>query len=221
MRVKINGMNSMAVGMFMKYFFLVFGLIISRCLLGQSNYYVGKGGDTVFCEFKKVFPRSIRVKTEKEGTKTLSTDQVSAFTKDGVPFKAKKITNQKKNPFIFLPGDKEDRKYLYSDPNLVMISGKGITFFELEEFGGVSQYGRSITVTFYIENDSLGLTKVPYMKAIGGNTEQIDVINALYGYLSSNEAIEKKLSVNESWKTFNYKGIRKLVTGFMGKGFVE
>jgi len=41
------------------------------------------------------------------------------------------------------------------------------------EFGGVSryQYGRSTTITFYIENDSLGLTKVPYMKAIGGNTE--------------------------------------------------
>jgi hypothetical protein len=189
--------------------------------MGQDGYYVGKGGDTVFCEFKKVFPRAIKVKTEKEGTKTFSPDDVSAFTKDGVSFKAKKITNQKKNSFIFLPDDKEDRKYLYSDPNLTMISGKGVTFYELEEFGGASRYGRDVTITFYIENDSLGLTKVPYLKAIGGSAEPIDVINALYDYLKSDEATAKKLTVNESWKTFNYKGVRKLITGFMGKEFVE
>lgn len=206
----------------MRYCLLAFVLMIGQYVIAQDGYYVGTGGDTVFCEFKRVFPRSIRVKTENEGTKNLSTDEVSAFKKNGILFKAKKILNQKKNAFIFLPDDKTDRKYLYSDPNLVMISAKGVTFYELEEFGGGGgEYGRGSIITFYIENDSLGLTKVPYVKAIGGSTESIEVINALYNYLKSDEATEKKLNVNESWKTFNYKGIRKLISGFMGKELVD
>ena len=210
----------------MKYYLLALVLMLSSYLFGQGGYYVTIGGDTVRCEFKKCFPRSIKVKTEQNGTQTLETDEVVSFVKDGVPFVRKKIVNQEKRAYIFLPNDKVDRKYQYSDPNLVMMSGKGITFYELEEFGGVEthggmSYGRSATITFYVENDSLGLTKVPQMQAIGSSVEKIDVIRALSGYLNRDEATAKKLSEDESWKTFNYKGIRKLISGYIGKEFVD
>ena len=100
-------------------------------------------------------------------------------------------------------------------------NGKGVTFYELTEFGGPTRYGRTSTVSFYIESDSLGLNEVPYMSALGSRTSQTDVINVLYGYLKTDEETTKKLNPDESWKTFNYKGIRKLITGFMGKAFVE
>lgn len=206
----------------MKYFFLNITLIAWCCATGQDGYYVTKEGDTVQCEFKKVLPGMISVKTEKKGTSTFSPEEIRGFTRDGVSFASKKIMNQKKHPFIFLPNDKADRKYLYSDPNLVMISGRGVTFYDLTEFIDNYRYGgRAATTTLYIENDSLGLTQVPHVKAIGGNTEEIDVINALYNYLKVDEAVEKKLNVNESWKTFNHKGIRKLIEEFMGKKFVD
>lgn len=204
----------------MKYFLLVLTWIISQQLLAQ-DYYVGKGGDTVYCEFKRALPRSIKVKVRDGGTKTFSADEVSAFSKNDIVLKAKKINGLKKNTIIFLPVDKKDQKYLYSDANVVIISGKGVTFYELEEFGGVSDMGRDAMLNFYIENDSLGLTYVPYTQAIGGNTKSADVINALYDYLKSDSVVEKKLNVNESWKTFNYKGIRKLIEEFMGKELVD
>jgi len=43
----------------------------------------------------------------------------------------------------------------------------------------------------------------------------------LYNYLSFDAATEKRLNVDESWKTFNYKGIRRLIADFMGKEFVD
>jgi len=205
----------------MKYFFSGLTVIISCCAFGQNGYYFLPNGDTIYCEIKKVFPRVVQVKTEKKRIEKFEANEIKGFTKNGIFFISKKILNQKKNQFIFLPDNKEDGKYLYSDPTLDKISGRGITFYELTEFGGVSQYGRRSTITFYIENDSLGLTKIPYMSAIGSSVEKTDVINALYNYLKNDEATGKKLNVNESWKTFNYKGIRKLITDFLGKDFLE
>lgn len=203
----------------MKYFLLAMAIILGESAFAQNGYYIENDGDTVQCEFKKAYPRGIKVKTEKDKNLSLGVDEIKEFVKDGIPFRVKRITNEKREKFasIFFPDDKVDRAYSYSDPNLVMISGKGVTFYELEEFGGVTQYGRSREITLYIENDSLGLIEVPTMRGIGGGPEKIDVINVLYKYLRHDEATEKKLNVNESWKTFNYKGVRKLIESFMGK----
>ena len=194
---------------------------VCTCVYAQQ-YYITLNNDTVSCEIKKVFPRGIKIKTKEEGAKTFSSDEIKGFRMNGIPFTAKKVVNAKKDKLIFLPNDKVDRKFLYSDPNLVMISGKGVTFYELTEFGSVSTYGgRSVTVSLFIENDSLGLTKVPYMSAMFSNVEQKDVVNALYDYLKNDDETRKKLDVNESWKTFNLKGIRKLMSGYTGKDFPE
>jgi hypothetical protein len=216
----------------MRYYLLSFELLISFCLSGQGDYYITKNGDTVQCEFKKVLPHEIKVKNEKDEVISLDADEIKGFANDGIGFASKKIVNQKKKPYIFLPDDATDRKYQYDkefkplrytwvEVNLVMMSGKGVVFYELTELGRITQNGRDVTTTFYIENDSLGLSKVPYLSAIGGSAEQTDVIDALYNYLKIDGVIEKKLNVNEPWKTFNYKGIRKLITEFMGKEFVD
>ncbi|MEP7374851.1 MAG: hypothetical protein ABI675_15750 [Chitinophagaceae bacterium] len=168
-------------------------MILGGCaLFGQGDYYFKTGGDTVYCEFKKVFPTTIKVKTKGQKNLWLTAEEISGFTKDGVSFVSKKILNQKKDPHIFLPDDKADRKYKFNDPNLSMISGNGLAFYELVEFGSVPAYGRSSSVSFYIENDSLGLSKVPQTKLIGG-ADEIEVISFLLSYLKSNKTVEKNL----------------------------
>jgi len=206
----------------MKFYFLCLMLFGCCTLFGQDGYYFKTVGDTVYCQFKKVFPGFIKVKTKEQKNLWLTADEIKGFTKDGIPFVSKKILNPKKDPYIFLPNDKMDRQYKFSDPNLAMISGNGITFYELVEFGGVSAhtYGRSSTISLYIENDSLGLSKVPQMKLIGG-ADQMEVTNVLHNYLKSNKAIEKKLNSMKNWNTINYKEIRKLIEEFTGKEFVD
>jgi hypothetical protein len=200
----------------MRYLFWIFLLLACCNVFGQNGYYVENSGDTVYCEFKKVFPGGLTVKTDKEGRKLIGAKDIKGFAKDGIVFVSKKIINQRKNAFVLLPGDKKDRKYNYSDPNLSMIFGNGLTFYELVEFSGAGQYGRDVTISLFIENDSLGLTKVPYTAGIGG-VDKTKVIELLTPYLKSNEAIAQKLNANESWKTFNYKGIKKLMEEFTGK----
>ena len=200
----------------MKFIFLLLMIFGCCTLSGQGGYYFKNGGDTVYCEFKKVFPTTIKVKTKEQKNLWITAEEISGFTKDGVSFVSKKILNQKKNPNIFLPDDKIDRSYKFSDPNLGMISGNGVTFYQLEEFGGVSAYGRSSSVSLYIENDSLGLSKVPLIKLIG-RPNQSDVIKFLRSYLKNNKATESKLNSMESWNGFDYKAIRNLIEEFLGK----
>ena len=212
----------------MRYILSVSITFISFCLFGQDEYYITKQGDSVKCEVKKVFPDGIKVETDSKKNVSLDVDEIKGFIKDGIGFVSKRITNREKKKFIFLPGPAVETKYSYDkkfktgawgwvDVDLVITVGKGIRFYELIELGPVDKYGRQIERTFYIENDSLGLRWVPYLSAIGSSEEKIDVINALYDYLRDNEVIEKKLSINESWKTFNYKGIKNLIELYMGK----
>jgi hypothetical protein len=103
-----------------------------------------------------------------------------------------------------------------------MIAAKGVTFYELTEFVMDTRgYGRSSEITLYIENDSLGLSVVPYIKAFGGNDAKEEVIKVLYEYLKADETFAKRLTVNEQAKAFRLKGIEQLIFEFMGKEFVE
>ena len=207
-------------------------LMISFGLFGQ-DYYITRQGDSVTCEIKRVFPDGIKVKTDKKEDHSLEATQIKAFTKDGIYFVSKQITNREKKPFIFLPYNAGDTRYNYDKKfklgewdwiktELIVTSGTGIRFYELIESGTPKKnYLPRVEYTFYIESDSLGMRMIPYLSAIGGNADKIDVINALYDYLRDNESIEKKLSLNESWKTFNYKGVKKLIEEYIGKKLVD
>lgn len=205
----------------MKFELLGLMLIVCNNTFGQNGNYIQAGGDTVYCEIKKVFPRSVQVEVNGK-TKTLKADEIAGFTLNGVFFEAKNVKNKKKYNYIFFPDDKMDRKYLYRDPVLNMISAKGVTFYKLTEFVMDTRgYGRSSEITLYIENDSLGLSEIPYLKAFGGNDAKEEVIKVLYEYLKADEAIAKRLTVNEQAKAFRLKGIEQLIYEFTGKEFVE
>jgi hypothetical protein len=206
-------------------------LIASVCLFGQDEYYVTKQGDTIKCEVKKVFPDEIKVKADNKDNASLDADEIKGLLKGGIFFVSKQITNKKKKTFIILP-DGDDREISYDqrfkvgawgwvNVNVVIRSGNGIRFYEITELGQVNKNGRPVITTLYIDNDSLGLRSVPYLSAIGGDADKIDVINALYDYLRDNEEIEKKLSINEPWKTFNYNGVRKMIELYIGKKFTN
>src|SRR4030095_1224946 len=215
----------------MKIFLFVLFITIGHCLFGQEEYYINKQGDSVKCEVKKVFPDEIKVKTDSKDNVSLDADEIKGFINNGILFVSKEITNKKKRSFIFLPDANNteisyDQKFKtglwgWVDFDLKIKSGNGIRFYELIEKGPVDKYGTRFISTFYIESDSLGLRSVPYLFAIGGSAEKIDVINALYDYLRDNEEIEKKLSINEPWKTFNYDGVRKMIDLYIEKKFTN
>ncbi len=215
----------------MSYWLSVLFVMTSFCLFGQDDYYITKQGDSIKCEVKKVFPDEIKVKIGDKENATVDADEIKGLLKGGIFFVSKQITNKKKKSFIILPDGngreiRYDRRFKMSargwvDVDLKISSGNGITFYDMTEIGPVKEYGRSMVTTLYIENDSLGLRSVPYLFAVGGSAEKIEVINALYDYLKDNQEIEKKLSINEPWKTFNYNGVRKMIELYIGKKFVD
>ena len=173
-------------------------------MFGQDDYYITITGDSVKCQIRKVFPNEIKVKKDDKENISLDAREIKGFLKGGILFVSKEITNKPKKTYIILP-DGYDREIDYDqrfkvgargwvDVNVVVRSGNGIKFYELTEKQLNQNPPRWIT-TLYIENDSLGLRAVPYLSAIGGSAEKIDVINALYDYLRDNDELEKNLAL--------------------------
>ena len=215
----------------MRYLISVIIIMISFGVFGQ-DYYITKQGDSVKCEIKRVFPDEIKVRTDKEDDVSFEVNQVKGFIKDGIYFASKVITNRDRKPFIFLPGNTGDLKYNYDKKfklgawdwvkaDVIVTSGRGIRIYELIESGSPSKDRMArIEHTLYIENDTLGLRLLPYISG-QNDVEKVQVINVLRSYLRHDAAIAKKLTLDEPWKSFNYKGVRKLIEEYIGKKFVD
>ena len=207
----------------LKYFCLL-GLISATKFSNGQDFYITLNNDTVKCDVRKDFPHSVKVKVKDSGTKVFDPSEIKGYKRDDVYFESKKILNGGKgiNALIFLPSDKVDRKYLYSDPILSMTSNGTTTFYEVTTFsmGGYGG-GRNTDIDLFVENDTLGLKLIPRMQAVFGTKSKQDVLEVLGDYIKDNKELFQKLEADDSYKTFNYKGIKKIFSDYFGKSVVD
>jgi hypothetical protein len=198
------------------------GLVFCNALFGQ-HYYIALNGDTVNCEILREGPDFIRIKgTDSKKDKITAKEMKGYISNYGVLMASKRILNhKKKDSLILLPVYASDQKLVYKDYEIAMTTGNGVTFYELTVYGSPQTSGGvpmgRITIEDYIENDSIGVSKINYLTNQDDEQQKVDAINSVYFYLMSNKEIEKKLSVYADYRNFTEKGLKKIIAEFIGK----
>lgn len=214
---------------YMRTILIFIGIVAYNVVFGQ-HYYIVLNGDTANCEILKEEPYSIKIKSDDSKKDWISAKEMKGYiSSNGVFMESKRIINKnKKDTVILLPQYRTDRKYTYTDSEVSMVTGNGVTFYELRIYekpkvtiylnstGGMPT-GRRSWLETYIENDSVGLSKVNYLTNPDEAQQKLDAINSVYFYLMGNKDIEKKLSVYGDYRNFTEKGLKKLIAEFIGK----
>lgn len=202
----------------MRVVFVIIGLMLC-CITNCQHYYVTNQNDTIECFILDEWPKYIRIKQKDSKKDRISPDEMKCYLGTNVIMGSKRIINQSsKDSLILLPLYPVENEIRSKNFEIKIIKGNGLTFYEVKTYEKFVEWwlkhdsrdvyirGRDFKEENFIENDSIGLSKIKYLTNPDDEQQKLDAINSVYFYLMDNKEIEQKLSMYGDYRNFTERG---------------
>ncbi|MCO4291826.1 hypothetical protein NF867_02995 [Solitalea sp. MAHUQ-68] len=168
----------------------------------------------------KAMPRSVKIGLRgKNKDQVFTAGSIKGYFDDmsSITYISKKVLNADEDDFIFIPKGKvisEESTVKFYDGNMKCILNEKVSYLLITTYGGLVSYGgkvsgRSVITELYLENDKVGLKKIPF----GFLGDKLETSKILLEYFRDNRSIVTKINTGRIKNTAN--GIKELVQEYI------